>query len=169
MIQSLEVISINIWSILISLANLVLLFLLIRKFLYKPVKNTLEARKGEIDERYLAAENAQNAANENREKCEAALSGAEDRANEIIREASETARRRGEKLVSDAKEEASGIIRKAEADAALEIKRAEQEIKREIVEVSGALSEKLLGREIKADDHKVFIDSFIDEIGESDE
>lgn len=167
--QSLNVISFNIWQVLISLANLLLLFLLIKKFLYKPVKKILAERKNEIEEQYLAAEAAEKAANESREKWESMLSGAESRADEIIREASDTAHRRVEKLVSDAKEEAGGILRKAEADAALEIKRAEQEIKREIIEVSGALSEKLLGREINKEDHKAFIDSFIDEIGDDNE
>ena len=167
--QSLNVISFNIWQVLISLANLLLLFLLVKKFLYKPVKKILAERKNEIEEQYLAAEAAEKAANESREKWESTLAGAESRADEIIREASDTAHRRVEKLVSDAKEEAGGILRKAEADAALEIKRAEQEIKREIVEVSGALSEKLLGREINKEDHKAFIDSFIDEIGDDNE
>ena len=39
--QSLDVISVNIWQIVISLANLALLFLLLKKFLYQPVKRML--------------------------------------------------------------------------------------------------------------------------------
>ena len=35
--QALEVISINLWQILISLANLTILYKLVKKFLYKPV------------------------------------------------------------------------------------------------------------------------------------
>ena len=54
--QSLEVISINIWSILISLANLCILYMLFKKFLYKPVKATLNARQEAIDAQYRAAD-----------------------------------------------------------------------------------------------------------------
>ena len=46
--QSLDVISVNIWQILASLANLVLLFLMVKKFLYKPVKKMLEQRQNAI-------------------------------------------------------------------------------------------------------------------------
>ena len=45
--QSLDIISINIWQILISLCNLVLLFLILKKFLYKPVHNVLAQRSGD--------------------------------------------------------------------------------------------------------------------------
>ena len=34
--QALEVISINLWLVLISLANLAILYTLVKKFLYKP-------------------------------------------------------------------------------------------------------------------------------------
>ena len=44
-------------------------------------------------------------------------------------------------------------------------KRAEEGIKREIVEVSEALAEKMLAREINAKDHQKLIDSVISEIG----
>ena len=45
--QNLSVISINIWQILISLVNLLLLTLAIKKFLFKPVQKVLETRRME--------------------------------------------------------------------------------------------------------------------------
>ena len=53
--QSLEVISVNLWQILISLVNLFLLFLILKRFLYKPVKSVLEQRQKELDDQYEAA------------------------------------------------------------------------------------------------------------------
>ena len=44
-VQTLEVISINLWLVLISLANLAILYAILKKFLYKPVKATMAARK----------------------------------------------------------------------------------------------------------------------------
>jgi len=41
---TLDVISVNIWSILISLCNLLILFFIIKKFLYKPVRKMLAER-----------------------------------------------------------------------------------------------------------------------------
>ncbi len=167
--QSLDVISVNLWNILISLANLVILFLLINKFLYKPVKRILEKRQNVLEERYTSAENAEQQALENKEKWEETLSGANARADEIIKDAKDKAVMRADGIVNDAQSRADGIIRQAEQEAQLERRKAVDEIKREIVEVSSAISEKLLEREINADDHKALIDSFIEEIGDGDD
>ena len=43
------------------------------------------------------------------------------------------------------------------------------EIKKEIVDVSTVLTEKMLHREINADDHRTIIDSVIAEMGENDD
>ena len=48
--QTLDVISVNIWQIVISLANLALLFLLLKKFLYQPVKRMLAKREEEMNQ-----------------------------------------------------------------------------------------------------------------------
>ena len=47
--QTLEIISINIGQILISLCNLVLLFLALKKFLFQPVKKALAQRQEALD------------------------------------------------------------------------------------------------------------------------
>ena len=167
--QSLDVISVNIWQILISLINLVLLFLIIKKFLFGPVNKMLENRNAEIDSQYDTAAQAQADADAAKSEWEQKLSGADAQADAILQNATENAKRRGDKIVSDAQERAQGIIRNAEAEAMLERKKATDGIKREIVEVSEAIAEKMLEREINAEDHRALIDSFIDEIGDTNE
>ena len=167
--QTLDVISVNLWQILISLANLFLLFLILKRFLFKPVKNVLAKRQSELDESYAAASEAEAEANRHRESYEGKLAEANARADAIIEDATATAKTRGEKIVAEAKERAEGILRTAETEAELERKKAEAGIKREIVEVSGALAEKMLEREINTEDHRVLIDSFIEKIGDEND
>lgn len=169
MLQSLDVISVNLWLILISLANLVILFLIIKKFLYKPVKKVLAKRDGELNEQYEAAKEAAQSAEESRKSWEAKLQGAQAEAEQILNSATENAKYRQEKILENAEERADGIIRQAQAEAELARKNATEGIKREIVEVSGVLAEKMLGREINTEDHHKLIDSFIEEIGEVDD
>ena len=169
MIQSLDVISVNLWDILISLANLLILFILVKKFLFKPVKKVLEKRQREIDEKYAVADQAALAAQKDKKEWEEKLQGVTAEADSILSTASENAKYRSEKIVAKAKEEADGILRRAEAEAELEYKKAADGIKREIVEVSGALTEKMLGREINTKDHRNLIDSFIEKIGDGDD
>ena len=165
--QSLDIISVNLWQILISLANLVLLFLMLKKFLYKPVTKMLQERRDQIDKDYSDASLAKQSAEAKDAELTERLVGAKAEAESIINEAADIAKARGDKIVEDARVTADGIRRQAEVDARLERKRMNETIKEEIVEVSTALAEKMLEREVNADDHKALIDDFIDKIGEN--
>ena len=165
--QSLEVISVNFWQILISLLNLLILFLMFKKFLFKPVNNMLAKRQGEIDAQYEAADNAKKLAEEDQQMWNEKIGTVKAETDAMIKKAQDSAKRQGESIVSKAKEQADGIIRQAETQAELEMKKAEEGIKKEIVEVSTALANKLLEREINADDHRDLIDSFIEKIGDN--
>lgn len=167
--QTLDVISVNLWQILIALLNLVLLFLIIKFFLFRPVKKVLEKRQEQLDSQYEAAAAAEREAIENRRMWEEKLEGANLYADDILKNATENAKYRGEKMVEEARLQADSIIRMAQNEAELERKKATEGIKREIVEVSGVLAEKMLEREINTDDHRALISSFIEEIGDGDD
>ncbi len=167
--QSLDIISVNLWQILISLINLLLLFLILKKFLFKPVQKVLKARQEELDAQYAAAEEAEQSAYAHRTEWETKLSGADREANAILQKATETAQYRGDQMIADAKARADGIVRSAEEEARLERQKATADIKREIVDVSGALAEKMLEREINQDDHRALIDAFTQEIGDGND
>ena len=167
--QSLDVISVNIWQIVVSLLNLTILFFLIKKFLYKPVKKMLEERQGNIDKQYSDAEQAKAKALEDQKAYEEKLSAASTEADGIIQSAVDTAKAREKEILFDAKRTAEGFVTTAENDAKLAVLKAEDSIKQEIISVSTVLTEKVLQREISEDDHKTLIDEFIDNIGEEDE
>ena len=167
--QSTEVISVNLWQMLISLLNLLILFLILKKFMYKPVKKTLAERQKLIDERFENAQKAQSDADSAKREYESKLANADSEAADIIKAARAKAERKSEKIVSSAKSKADEILRQAQTDAELEKKKAEADIKNEITEVSSLLTEKLLGREINSADHRDFINSFIEKIGEEND
>ena len=167
--QTLDVISVNLWQIVAALLNLLILFLIVKRFLYKPVKKMLESRQATIDGDYKKAEEAKLKAMADKKAYEEKLSDAKSEADSVIQSAVEIARSRENEILKEAQIRADGIVRQAEENAALEIRKAEAQVKREIIEVSTALTEKVLGREITAADHKQMIDSFIDGIGEEND
>lgn len=167
--QNLGIISVNIWQILISLANLTILFLLLKKFLYKPVLKMLDERRAQIESDYSDAAKAKQSAESKDNELTSRLSNAKTEAEGIVKEAADIAKVRGDKIIEDARATADGIVRQAQVDAELERKRVNETIKEQIVEVSTALAEKMLEREINADDHKSLIDEFISKIGEDDD
>lgn len=163
--QTLDIITINLWDILISLVNLLLIFLIVKRFLYRPVKRVLEERQARIDAQYAAAADAERVALENKNAWDEKIGTAEAEADAIIKNATDNAKYRAAQIVDEANVKAEAIARRAEADAALTRKNAEEGIKREIVEVSSAIAEKMLDREINEEDHRDLIDSFIDKMG----
>lgn len=162
--QNLSVISVNIWQILISLVNLLLLTLILKRFLFKPVKKIVDARRAAIDDDYAKAKAAREEAEESRLNYEAAMAAAHQTSDQIIADATRMAEYRSNEIVAQAREKATDIRRQAEADAVLERKKAEDEMKREIADVSTRLTGKLLQREITEEDHRALIDSFLNDL-----
>lgn len=167
--QSLDVISVNIWSILISLANLLILYLLIKKFLFKPVNKMLDKRQEKIDNLYGDAKKAKDAALEEEAMWRSKMDGAAKEAQDIVEKATDKASRRTDKMLSQAQKEADDIIRQAQKEADMELKKAGDTIKQEIIDVSFELAEKVLSREINRQDHRRVVDSVIDKIGDNNE
>ena len=162
--QFLDVISVNIWAIIASLANLLILAWIIKRFLFKPVKKVVDARRAAIDDDYAKADAARTEAEELRLNYEASMAAAQQTSDQIIAEASRTAEYRSNEIVAEAREKATEIRRQAEADAVLERKKAEDEMKHEIADVSAQLTGKLLQREINEEDHRNLIDSFLNDL-----
>ena len=151
--QNLDVISVNIWAIIASLCNLLILTWIVKKFLYKPVKKIMETRRAAIDADYAQAAAARAEAEENRLNYEAAMAAAEQTSGQIIADATRLAEHRSNEIVAEAREKATELRRQAEADAILERKKAEDDMKREINE----------------EDHRALIDSFLQEIKTDDD
>lgn len=164
--QDLDIISVNIWHIVISLANLVILFLILKKLLFKPVKKIVDKRQKEIESEYKKAEKTQAEADAIKAEWEGKMATAEAEADKIISDAVERADSRNEVMLYESREKADQIIRKAKADIERERKDARETIKKEIVDVSQTLSEQIIGREINMDDHRDLIDKAIDKICE---
>jgi len=167
--QSSDIVSVNLWQIIISLLNLLILFMILKKFLYKPVKKVLAERQAIVDNSLKNAKKAEKDAKKAKKTYEEKLAAAQTEANEILKEANKKAEKRSDKIVANAKKKADDIVRQAQNDAKLEKQKAQSEIRHEITEVSTLLTEKLLEREINSDDHRGYINSFIEKIGEDND
>ena len=160
------IISINIWHIVISLCNLLILFLMLKKFLYQPVKKVLADRQAAIDSRYDEADKAKSEALQSKAEWEERMAAADEEAEGIVSRAVESANRQSSAILSDTREKADRMMSRARAEADAERRKAEDDIRDRVADVSAAIAGKLLEREITADDHSDLIDSFISEIGE---
>ena len=126
----------------------------------------LASRQAQIDAEYAEAEEAKKEAQANKAQWEQTLSTANAEAQKILDTAHTNATRRSDAMLGLARDKADIIVRRAKEDAELEQRKAKEQIKHDLADVSVLLTEKMLDREINADDHRQLIDSFIETIGE---
>ena len=103
------VIRIDFWTIIISLGNLLILFLLVKKFLFKPVQKIFDQRKAQVDAVYEEANKAKACAEADKKYYEERRADAETEATEIVKRATDQAKRTGEGIIDDAKAEAQAM------------------------------------------------------------
>jgi len=165
--NTLDIISVNIWQIVISLCNLTLLFLMLKKFLFKPVKKMIADREALAQKELDAAREEMRLAQEERTKWTKRMSAAEAEAGDIVKRATVKADKQSKMIIKTAKERADSIVEQAKFEADLEYKNSASEMKHEIIDLSSLLAGKMLRREINEEDHRELIDDFIDQIGQS--
>ena len=154
------------WTFIFQIGNLLLLTWLIQKFLFKPVKKMIDDRQKEIDDLYADADKVNAEAAALKEDYERHLADARNERDEILGAAPSRAQKREQEIISEAKADAAAIRTKAEADIAQEKKKALNEVKNEISVISMEIASKVVEREIKTADHAKLVEEFIGKLGE---
>ena len=154
-------IGLNPWTALFTLCNLVIVFLMLKKFLFKPVNKMIDDRQKEIDDLFSDAANAKQEAEELREDYSRKLAEAKDTSAQIVAEATREASLRGEDILRQARADADALRAKAGADIALERKKALNDVKGDISRIAMDIAEKVVERELKAEDQERLIEGFL--------
>ena len=161
-----EFLSIDFFTALFTLANTVALFLVLKKFLWKPVLKIIDDRQKEIDDMYTDAENAKASAEAMEQEYTRKLAEANDTGERLVKEAVARGQSREEEIIRQANAEADAIRRKASADTQLEKKKAIQDAKNEISGIAVAIAGKVVGKELTDADQSQLVDQFIADLGE---
>ncbi len=161
-----EFFSIVPWTIIFQYCNLLILCLLIKKFLFRPVMAVLKARQDEIDGIYDAANQDREAAAALKQDYDRHMAGAREEADQLVRSAVESAGRRSDAILSDAKAQASGMLRRAESEIEQERAKAFTEVKKELSGMAVDIASQMVGREIKPADQDSLVDEFIRNAGD---
>ena len=156
----------NPWTALFTLLNLVLTFLILKKFLFKPVNKMIDDRQKEIDELFAEAEDAKKMAENMRADYDRKLAEAKESSAKIVSEATQEANRRSDEIIRQARLDADALRQKADADLALERKKALNDVKGDISRIALDIAEKVVQRELNADDQERLIDGFLRDLGD---
>ena len=154
------------WTIIAQICNLLLQMYLFKRVLFEPVKKIVKKRQDEVDGIYNSAEAADEQAQRAKSEYEAKLTSAKNEAAEILQTATVDAQQRSEQIVGEAKRDAA-IKAKAAADIEQERRKALNEVKDDISSIAIDIAEKVVEKEINAEDQQALIEDFIQKMGES--
>ena len=160
-------VGVNVWTMIFAWCNLLILYVFLKKILFKPIKNMIDSRQQEVDDMYSEASKAEESAKAMRTEYEKKISAVGEEAEAILRTAQRRAQLKEEEILREADAEAARVRERAEEEIELEKKRMLGEIKDEVSDMAIGIAAAVIGREVSAEEHVDLIDSFIDEIGEN--
>ncbi len=147
-------------DIIIQLAATLILFLVVRIFLWKPITNILEKRRETMDKSLEEANQAKENAKQIEAELSLELSNAKIKVKELLDKAEKDGNLKKETIINQAKEEAKRRLENLEQELVQEKKNMEKEIRKEIVDIAFAAAEKIVAKEI---DHDKYLD-IVDDI-----
>lgn len=128
---------------------------------WKPIMQGLEKRERGIADNISRAERAANEATAKLAEYEAKLAAAAEESQRIVAEARKDAEAAGQKLIAAAQEEAARSRDRAVADIESAKRVALSELAAQSTDVAMSLAQRVVGREVRADDHQSLIQDML--------
>ena len=155
-----EGLGLNLGYLFVQIFNFLIIFVVLRAWVYKPILGLLERRRMAIaqglEDARIAAEARQNAEQE----AQKIVAEAQARANQMVREASERAEVQGREVIAAAEAEAA----KKREEALAEVERYREDVLSQLRGQVGALSmaaaQKLIGASLDEKRQRTLIDEF---------
>ena len=160
-------VGVNFWTMIFAWCNLLILYFVLRKLLFVPIKNMIDARQREIDGMYSDAQKSREDANAMKADYENKISRAQEESEEILKNAVRRAQLREEEILREANDKAARVMKRAEEQVEMEKKRAINEVKNEVSDMAIGIASAVIERDIDRKEHEALIDEFIRTMDES--
>jgi len=152
-------------SLIIQAINFVILLFVLHRLLYKPLMATMEERsnaiKKSLEEAQASRAEAMRQQEENAARLKAAYAEAAAIHDQARKEAAEEQRR----LVEAARAESQRMMESAKAQLDADVRRAREDLRREVSDIAVAVAEKLVRKSLRDEDHRRIVDDAIASIG----
>ncbi|MCX7715149.1 MAG: F0F1 ATP synthase subunit B [Clostridia bacterium] len=153
------------WQMIWTFVNILILYFLLKKFLFKPVADIMDKRAQQIDDLREAAQTEKEDAEKLKAQYASVLDNAGKEAAAIIADAQKTARAEYEKIIKTAQNDASAIIEKANKAIELERQKVISEAAQQMTGIALAAAAKLVQRNIDESSNHEFLDGLLLEVG----
>ncbi|MBU0529459.1 F0F1 ATP synthase subunit B [bacterium] len=154
-----------IWSIIIFLA----LAFLLMKFAWKPLLAMLEKREDNIRHALLGAEKARDELAHVKEDTEKLFSEARNESQAIVAAGKKNAERMKDEIIEKAQSKSDALLEDAKKQIHIEKERAILEVKAEVVNLSIAVAQKLIKKNLSKEDNLKLINESLSSINPKNE
>ncbi|MFA4995995.1 MAG: F0F1 ATP synthase subunit B [Patescibacteria group bacterium] len=159
-----EALGIDLKLLIAQIVNFVVLFLVLSKFLYKPITKMLSDREEKICKGLKDSENAEKCLGQAKENADKIKDDAFKEADKIISEAKKEASEKAASIVKKANDQADKILKNADEEAGMAKERALKEAKKELSNVVVMALDKIVGEEIDANSKAKLTEQAIKEL-----
>lgn len=153
--------TISFFNILATVINILVLYLIVQKFLMKPMQNILEKREKLIQSNFEEARSAEADAKQLKAQYEESLMSAHEESLAIIDKAKVSAQAEYDNIVAQADEKAQKIVAKARADMAIEKEQALKEVRSEVGDLIAMAVGKVAANNVSEETDKRLIEQFL--------
>jgi F-type H+-transporting ATPase subunit b len=150
--------------VLMQVLSFIILFVLLKRFLFQPVANMIESRNREIAERLANTERDERAMEAVRTEYERRISEIETEARDRIQDAMEEARRIADEIREQGRSDAEALRQRAMLQIEREKEKALKETQDHIVDLAIDAAERVTARAIHADEQRELVRRFIEEV-----
>lgn len=151
-------------NLLLTILNLLVLLLLMKKFLYQPVLNVIAQRRELIDQQFLQADAAKKEAEQLKTEYEGCLAGAKKERENQLMEAKAQARKEYDKIVADADEKAAKILEDAKKAGQEELEKTLRNAQAQIAGLAVAAAAKIVSQTQNEETDSAAYDAFLKEV-----
>lgn len=152
-------------DVIFTIINILLLAVLLRIFLWKPVMNMITKRQETIQNDLDEAARKNREADEAKAEYEASLTGARQESAALVEEARTQAGARYDAILAQANAEADAIRKKAQADALAEKAQMINEARIELADLAILAATRLMGGTVDEETDRRILDQWLSEMG----
>lgn len=161
--------NISLWNMVGVVVEVLLLYVLLKKFLFKPIKAIQEKRQAMIDGQMQKAETANAEALAFKDQYEQMISAVHSESDQIIEAAKTRAQKEYDRIVKQANGDAGDILDKAKKNIELEREKAMREMESQVADLALSAASKILSEKTGEDSDKALYDRFLDKAGDADD
>lgn len=154
-------------QVLMHIATVLVLFYVLHRLLFKPIRSILEKRKDEIAGEYKRIEEDTEAVATLKTEYEGKLSDINKEAAQILAHARKLAIEREDEIIKEAKVESNKILNRAHLEVEREKERVKDEMRREIIGVATVMASKFVAASMNEEVKNQLVDETLANMGES--